>query len=125
MVGEVGVHLEEDAVAPGIQQGFSEGRDHRGAAAALAVAQEQVDPPGILPHRLADGLGGAVRAAVVRHPDVEVRPKGQQLADEGDHVLPLVVGRHHHEHPARHAISRRVARTASTTACAWASVRPG
>jgi hypothetical protein len=125
MVGEIGVHLEEHPVALWIQEALPKRRDHGRTPAALAVAREQVDPARIFEHRLLDRGRGAVRAPVVRHPDVDSRTERQELVDEGGHVLPLVVGGHHHEHPADHAISRRVARVAATTDSAWASVRPG
>ena len=97
VVGEVGVHLEHVGVPARIGQGLAEGGHHRRAAPALRLAVQELHPAGMPRHLAAHRVAGAVRAAVVGHPDVDVAAEGQQLADEGDDVLALVVRRHDHE----------------------------
>ena len=54
---------------------------------------------------------------------------GEDLADEGEHVLPLVVGRYDHERAALYAApppsAGAISQTAAATASAWASVSSG
>ena len=60
----------------------------------LLRPEQQVDAPLMVMggHRLAHSLGGPVRAAVVRHPDVNLLAEREEPADQGSDVFTLVVG---------------------------------
>src|SRR5258708_11551392 len=129
MMGEIGVHLEEDPVTAGIGQAFLEGGDHGRAPSPFLRALDELHSPGGRRPRGADGLPGAVGAAVVGHPHVDLLPLGEEIADERAHVLPLVVGGDHDQDPAPHpapTVGWAVAsRRAAATAWAWASLSSG
>ena len=99
MVREVGVHLEEVVEVKGVGQALLERGDHGRAPSALLVALEEIHLAREGGHHLPHRAGRAVGAAVVGHPYVHLvtQGDGEQLADQGTDVFPLVVGGDHHQ----------------------------
>lgn len=97
IVGMVGVH-REDPVRPQAER-FPESREDRGAVPRLPGPGEEMDPAvpaGQAGHRLA----GSVRGTVVHHQDPKFGLVFPDAGDQGDDVIPFVIGGDHH-HPDR------------------------
>jgi hypothetical protein len=100
-VGQVGVHLADQVVAPGDPPAHAVAVGD--ADPGLGRAVQHVHPAELGPDALGDG-SGAVGAVVVDHEDVGVGDGRPRAAQELLDVADLVVGRRHDEDAHRRIV---------------------
>ena len=92
-MAEIGVHLENVAVAGRIGQAYLEALDVGGAEAELSGTLMELYTTGKFFLQTADGFGSAVRRTVVDHKHVKlIVAERHHGADYGVDVLDLLVG---------------------------------
>jgi len=110
-VREVGVHLDHVGDPLGPREHVAERVDVRAPEPLLARAMQHADPRVLARERVGE-LAGAIGARVVDDEDLHVGLRGEDLAQRHRQVLPLVVGREHHDgalgrtHRAHHTATR-------------------